>query len=401
MRLPGKKILLGVTGSIAAYKAAEITRILIKEGAEVQVVMTASAHDFITPLTLATLSKRPVLTVFSDPVSGTWNNHVELGMWADALLIAPISAHTLAKLASGYCEDLLSAVYLSARCPVFLAPAMDLDMFAHKATSDNISKLVSFGNLMIGPEEGELASGLSGEGRLTEPEDICEYLIKFLNASPAISGKKILVTAGPTREAIDPVRYISNHSSGKMGLALALEFATRGANVTLVAGPGVKIPAHKNITGISIVSAKEMYEKCLEIFPVCDITVMAAAVADFTPAGYENQKIKKKDHIEAIQLVPTKDILAEMGRQKKQNQFLAGFALETNNEIENAKTKLHSKNLDLIVLNSLGDPGAGFNTDTNKITIIGKNSEIKSYGLKSKKKVAADIADAIITYSIQ
>ena len=397
MKLQGKKILLGVTGSIAAYKSAEIVRLIVREGAEVKVIMTKSAHDFITPLTMGTLSKNPVLTEFSDPSSGSWNNHVELGLWADAFLIAPISANSIAKLAHGYCEDLLSAVYLSARCPVFIAPAMDLDMFAHPATTENIHKLSTFGVTVIGPDAGELASGLSGKGRLSEPSDICSYIIKALIPSLNLKGKKVLISAGPTREAIDPVRFISNHSSGKMGVALAEEFGSRGAEVTLVAGPGVAHPNSKAITVIRINTASEMADQCLEYFPHTDITVMAAAVADYTPVIKGDRKIKKTDKNLNLELTKTTDILKMMGQRKTQNQFLVGFALETDNEIENALSKLKEKNLDLIVLNSMNDTGAGFNSDSNKITIIEKNNNITPFDLKLKNHVAADIVDKIIS----
>ncbi|HMT29262.1 MAG TPA: bifunctional phosphopantothenoylcysteine decarboxylase/phosphopantothenate--cysteine ligase CoaBC [Bacteroidia bacterium] len=397
MRLFKKRILLGVTGSIAAYKTAELIRLLIKEGAEIQVIMTKSAHDFVTPLTLGTLSKNPVLTDFSSPVSGTWNNHVELGLWADAMIIAPISANTLSKMAEGQCDNLLLAVYLSARCPVFVAPAMDLDMFAHPATSENISRLISFGNRIIGPASGELASGLSGEGRMVEPAEICSYIVKSLAPDPKLTGKKVLISAGPTREPIDPVRFISNHSSGKMGVALAEEMALRGAEVTLVCGPGVIKPKNAGIKIINTVTANDMFEACLEVFHMSDISVMAAAVADYTPVHIEQKKIKKSAQQFSIELKATKDILAQMGSEKKSHQLLVGFALETENELQNAIGKLERKNLDLIVLNSMQDKGAGFNSDTNKITIIEKNKNTTSYTLKSKKEVASDIADKIIS----
>lgn len=397
MRLSGKRILLGITGSIAAYKSAETVRLFIKEGADVKVVMTKSAHDFVTPLTLGTLSSNPVLTEFAVPASGVWNNHVELALWADAILIAPASANTIAKMAHGYCDNLLTAIYLSAKCPVYFAPAMDLDMYAHPGNSQNISTLISFGNHIIGPESGELASGLTGEGRMTEPADIVNYLCKALNHDPAIAGKKVLISAGPTREAIDPVRYISNHSSGKMGVALAEEMQSRGAMVTLVAGPGVKPPRISAINMINVVSADDMLHSCMKAFETADITIMAAAVADFTPAHPATSKIKKTNTANSIELIPTTDILASMGSKKKKHQFLAGFALETNNEIEHALSKLERKNLDMIVLNSMNDSGAGFSVDTNKITIIEKNKNAISFALKSKKEVASDICDYIIS----
>ncbi len=397
MRLSGKKILLGVSGSIAAYKSAELIRLFKKEGAQVQVIMTKPAHDFVTPLTLATLSQNPVLTEFSNPVSGTWNNHVELGLWADAFIIAPATAHTLAKLAHGYCDDLLSATYLSARCSVFIAPAMDLDMFAHGTTTDNLRKLSSLGNYIIGPANGELASGLSGAGRMMEPVEICDYLVNAISTSPVINGKKILITAGGTREAIDPVRFISNHSSGKMGVAIAEEFALRGGEVTLICGPGVLKPTAKNITCIDVESASDMYRACMNIFPDARITIMAAAVADYTPEKVSGNKIKKSGDDLQLKLKATRDIISEMGSLKTPEQVLIGFALETDNELKNASGKLHSKNLDFIILNSINDPGAGFNSDTNKITIIGKNMDPIPYNLKPKRAVARDIVEFIIT----
>lgn len=397
MRLFKKRILLGVTGSIAAYKSAEIVRLLVKEGAEVQVIMTKSAHEFITPLTLGTLSRLPVLTDFSDPNNGTWNNHVELGLWADLLIIAPITANTLSKLTVGQCDDLLTAVYLSARCPVFLAPAMDLDMFAHPSTTENISKLLAFGNQIIGPASGELASGLKGEGRMVEPQDICSHVIQVLSPHPTLQGKKVLVSTGPTRESIDPVRFISNHSSGKMGVAIAESLAMKGAHVTLVAGPGVVMPRNPTITMMKVTTAHEMYEACMHEYIDSSITIMAAAVADFTPVKTADSKIKKGPGNMMIELKATQDILSHMGEIKREDQFLVGFALETDNEIPNAIGKLERKNLDLIVLNSMQDSGAGFNGDTNKITIIEKNKNTTSYDLKSKKEVASDITDKIIS----
>jgi phosphopantothenoylcysteine decarboxylase/phosphopantothenate--cysteine ligase len=398
MRLSGKKILLGVTGSIAAYKSAELTRLLIKEGAEVQVIMTKSAHDFVTPLTLGTLSKKPVFTEFSTPASGTWNNHVELGLWADAMLIAPASANTISKIAAGYCDNLLLATYLSAKCRVFIAPAMDLDMFAHPTTTQNITRILSFGNCILGPESGELASGLKGAGRMVEPETIVKYLIKALSPDKALHGKKVLVSAGPTREAIDPVRFISNHSSGKMGVALAEEMQWRGAEVTLVMGPGVKAPSNGAIKLIPVTSAADMHDSLHEIYADSDIAIMAAAVADFTPGNPADSKMKKTGNNLQIDLIPTTDILASMGKLKKDSQFLIGFALETDNELQNAVSKLERKNLDMIVLNSMRDSGAGFNSDTNKITIIEKNNQTTTpYELKSKQEVATDIVDHLIS----
>ncbi len=397
MKLLGKKILIGVTGSIAAYKSAELIRLFIKEGADIQVVMTESAHDFVTPLTLATLSKKPVLTQFNNPLTGEWNNHVDLGLWADAIVIAPISANSLSKLASGYCENLLSAVYLSARCPVFLAPAMDLDMFAHPLITDNLQKLEQAHNYIIGPESGELASGLSGKGRMTEPEDIYKYVLKVLLPPPELIGINVLVTAGPTREAIDPVRFLSNNSSGKMGVAIAEDLASRGAMVTLIAGPGVKLPVLKNLTTISVTTADQMHKACMQYFPDSKVTIMAAAVADYKATVESSSKIKKTGDDLSISLQPTKDILAGMGAVKKAGQLLVGFALETDNELENAKEKLKRKNLDLVILNSMKDIGAGFEQDTNKITIIEKNNEVTVFDLKSKKEVASDITEKIIS----
>jgi phosphopantothenoylcysteine decarboxylase / phosphopantothenate---cysteine ligase len=396
--LSGKKILLGVSGSIAAYKSAFLTRLLIKNGAEVKVVMTPSAHQFITPLTLATLSKNPVLTNFSKDETGQWNNHVESGLWADAVLIAPATANTLAKMATGICDNLLLAVYLSARCPVFFAPAMDLDMLQHPSTKNNIEKLLGWGNHQINPNHGELASGLVGTGRMAEPEEIMNYLTEFFSKGP-LAGKNALVTAGPTHEAIDPVRFIGNHSTGKMGFAIAEELALRGAKVTIVTGPtNVKT----SITGIEVVpvtSAEEMYQACVSRFSTSDITVLSAAVADYKPAKQADQKIKKTDQSLTIELVTTKDIAAELGKLKKNGQIVVGFALETENERANAEKKLQSKKFDLIVLNSLQDTGAGFGHDTNKITLIDSHKQVKEFNLKFKKEVARDIVTAIIEHA--
>lgn len=395
MQLSGKKILFGVTGSIAAYKSAELIRLLIKGGATVKVVMTFSSYDFVSPLTLSTFSKNPVLTEFKNGKDGTWNNHVELGLWADLFLIAPASANTIAKFANGICDNLLTACYLSAKCPVYIAPAMDLDMFKHPSVKNNIEKLIFYGNKIIGPAEGELASGLSGEGRMTEPGEIVAYIIKECNTKQSLKKKKILVTAGPTQEAIDPVRFISNHSSGKMGLAIAEEIAARGGYVTLISGPGNLKPLHNNIRHIKIISADDMYHACMKEYGKSDITIMAAAVADFTPVVKANVKIKKDKVSPVIDLMPTVDILGEMGKLKKENQLLVGFALETNDERSNAEKKLKNKNLDFIVLNSMRDKGAGFNSDTNKITIIEKNSHVTEFDLKSKTETATDIVNKI------
>lgn len=392
MRLSGKNILLGITGSISAYKSADLCRLLVKEGATVRVVMTPAANEFISPLTLSTLSKNPV---FHKMVSEdeTWNNHVELGLWADLLLIAPASANTLAHFAGGICDSLLDAVYLSARCPVMLAPAMDHDMYLHASTQDNIELLKSRGHVIIGPAQGELASGLIGEGRLVEPADIVNEVINFLYSDLPLRGKKIIVTAGPTREAIDPVRFISNHSTGKMGIAIAKELADNGAEVILVLGP-VALEIPRGIKVISVNSASEMYEATITNFENASGAILTAAVADYTPEVVSSTKIKKSDNDINLALVKTKDIAASLGQIKKANQFLVGFALETNDEINNAKNKLKSKNLDLIILNSLNDEGAGFGTDTNKITFI-NHTETTELPLKLKSALAKDIVKKI------
>lgn len=390
--LNGKKILLGVCGSIAAYKSALLTRLLIKAGADVQVIMTDSAKTFITPLTLATLSKNPVLSEFEKNDSGEWNNHVDLGLWADLMLIAPASANTMAKMANGICDNLLTAVYLSARCPVMFAPAMDLDMFLHPSTVANINRLQSFGNHLIDAESGELASGLSGKGRMAEPENIIEALSNFFGnpETEVLAGKKVIITSGPTYEAIDPVRFIGNHSSGKMGHSLAEELQQAGCDVTVISGPSRYNSQNVSYNLISVTSADEMYEQTLEHFVNADIAVFAAAVADYKPAHAAPQKIKKQSDQMTIELVKNKDIALEMGKIKK-NQVNVGFALETENENENAAAKLQKKNFDLIVLNSLNDKGAGFASDTNKITILGENNIKKEFELKSKREVAKDI----------
>ena len=398
MQLSGTKILFGVSGSISAYKAADIVRLLSKNGAEFQVVMTSAARDFITPLTLFTLSGKPVLTKFNDPESGWWNNHVELGLWADLMLIAPLSAHTAAKLASGFCEDLLAATYLSARCPVFIAPAMDHDMFQHAATQSNLNKLKEAGCHIIGPEFGELASGLIGQGRLTEPIDIYNHIVNYLKYKNSLNGKRALVSAGPTREAIDAVRYVSNSSTGKMGVAIANELHARGCMVDLVCGPGVTESIHHGVAIHNVVTASQMHTTCMELFSKADLSIMAAAVADYTPSSPASHKIKKESGSEALSTVefkPTTDILAEMGRHKNTSQFLVGFALESDNEESNARQKLQNKNLDLIILNSLRDEGAGFGTDTNKVTMISKSGEILPLPLQSKKSVAGELVSFI------
>lgn len=391
----GKRILLGVTGSIAAYKSALLVRLLVKAGADVQVLMTEAATQFITPLTLATLAKRPVLTRFVNDETGSWNNHVELSLWADALVIAPASAHTLARCAHGICDDLLSAVYLSAKCPVFFAPAMDLDMYRHPTTLENLQRLTSFGNHIIRAEHGELASGLVGEGRLAEPETIVQALERHFAQRPVLAGKQVLITAGPTQEAIDPVRYISNHSTGKMGYAIARVFAMAGANVTLVSGPTALPLPDPGIRRIDVRSAQEMFDASASAFATADITILNAAVADYTPAHPANQKIKKKEAQFQLELTKTVDIAATLGQRKQPGQWMMGFALETNNEQENALKKLYAKNLDWIILNSLRDLGAGFGHDTNKITVIDKAGQIHHFSLKSKEAVAQDLRDLV------
>jgi phosphopantothenoylcysteine decarboxylase/phosphopantothenate--cysteine ligase len=394
--LRDKKILLGVTGSIAAYKSAVLTRLLVKTGAVVKVVMTPAAADFITPLTLSTLSKNPVLTEFVKDNTGQWNNHVELGLWADAMVIAPASANTLAKMANGLCDNLLLATYLSARCPVFFAPAMDLDMLQHPSTQNNIQKLKSYSNILIDAAFGELASGLVGNGRMAEPEEIVTALENHFTSEQKLSGKKVLVTAGPTYEAIDPVRFIGNHSTGKMGFSIAEEFARQGAVVNLVTGPTQQYINHPRVNVIPVTSAEQMYTSCASLFPSTDIAVLAAAVADYRPVEVASQKIKKKEANLTIELTKTHDIAASLGKLKHNGQVMVGFALETENEQANAQTKLEKKNFDLIVLNSLNDKGAGFGHDTNKITILDREQHVKSFELKNKKEVAKDIVKAII-----
>ena len=397
----GKRILLGVTGSISAYKSALLVRLLIKAGAEVQVVMTESAKSFITPLTLATLAKRPVLSSFVHTGNdgrgeGQWTNHVELGLWADAIVVAPASAHTLARCANGLCDDLLSAVYLSAKCPVFFAPAMDLDMYRHPATEENLRRLAQFGNHIIRAEHGELASGLVGEGRLAEPETIMQVLDAFFNRPMPLAGKHVLITAGPTQEFIDPVRYISNHSTGKMGYAIAGAFARAGATVTLVSGPTALLLPDPTIRRIDVRSAEEMFEATQAVFPEADGLVLSAAVADYTPTNPASQKIKKKEAHLSLELSKTTDIAATLGSRKRLGQWLMGFALETDNEQENALRKLHAKHLDWIVLNSLRDTGAGFGHDTNKVTVIDKMGKTHEFGLKTKADVAQDLVELVI-----
>ena len=396
--LKGKKVVVAVTGSIAAYKSALIVRQLIKSGAEVKVVMTASSHDFITPLTLSTLSKNPVYSEFtSSKESGTWNNHVELGLWADIVLVAPATANSLSKMASGESDNFLMAVYLSAKCPVYIAPAMDLDMYKHPSTKENIEKLVSFGNIIIYPGSGELASGLEGEGRLAEPEEIIEFITQDLRAKQPLFGKKILVTAGPTHEALDPVRYLGNRSTGKMGFSLAKKASELGAEVTLISGPVSLATPNPSIERINVISAHEMFEAVTAQYEHQHIVIMAAAVADYTPASFSQSKMKKKDGELSIELKRTQDILAHLGQHKK-NQILVGFALETNNERENAQGKLERKNLDFIVLNSLNDEGAGFAGESNKVSILSKNNKSIDFELKSKEDVSVDILNYLIQH---
>ncbi len=398
--LNGKKIILGITGSIAAYKAAFLVRLLVKNGAEVKVIMTPAAKEFIAPLTLSTLSGNPVLIDLFKKDSGEWTNHVDLGLWADLMLIAPATANTIGKMTSGAADNLLLTVYLSARCPVMLAPAMDMDMFMHPSTQRNLETLKEYKNIIIDASVGELASGLSGQGRMEEPELILGQITDFFtnkNQVLPLKGKKILVTAGPTFEAIDPVRYIGNYSSGKMGLALAKSLMDKGAIVHLVAGPiSVKEDALSGIKRFDVTSAEEMYNKSIELFPKMDGAILSAAVSDFAPEESSVKKIKRKKEDLLIRLKPTKDIAAKLGQLKSGKQWLVGFALETHDEVQNAQKKLKSKNLDLIVLNSLKDKGAGFGGDTNKVSIIDREGKIESFGLKSKKEVANDIVKSII-----
>lgn len=395
--LKGKKILIGVTGSIAAYKVPFLVRLLVKEGAEVKVLLTESARDFVTPLTLSTLSGNPVYSEFFERTDGTWHSHVDLGNWADVYLLAPVSATTMGKISNGIADNLLTATYLAAKCPVFFAPAMDVDMFLHPSTQANIEKLKSFGNILIEPEEGELASGLYGAGRMQEPEIIIELLQTYFQKKKDFLNKKVLISAGPTYEAIDPVRFIGNHSTGKMGYALAEEFADRGAMVELVSGPVNLKATHKNINSTHVVSAEEMFDACTHLYGKTDIAIMTAAVADFTPKKVSNRKIKKGSEYIEIPLRATKDILKELGQTKKSGQLLIGFALETDSEVENAQNKLKNKNLDLIVLNSLKDQGAGFGHATNKVTLIDRIGNTEEKSLKLKKEVAVDIANKIKT----
>ena len=400
--LSGKKIILGISGGIAAYKTASLVRLFIKAGAQVQVIMTPASKDFVTPLTLSTLSKNPVYSSFFKDDSNSienlqWNNHVDLALWADLMVIAPATANTLSKMASGNCDNLLIATYLSAKCPVYFAPAMDLDMHKHTSTISSFDKLKAFGNTIIPSEIGELASGLSGEGRMAEPENIVSFIESDLESKLPLKGKKILITAGPTHEAIDPVRYIGNHSTGKMGFDIALAAANLGASVTLVSGPTHLNLHHNLVKLIRVQSAKEMFLACQNDFETSDVFIAAAAVADYRPISIAIQKIKKQDSRLSIELEATDDILASFGKSKK-NQFIIGFALETENELENAKLKVQKKNLDLIVLNSMQDEGAGFGKQTNKVTFIDKDLKIEPMQLKSKEAVAVDILNKVIEH---
>ena len=396
--LSGKKVLLGITAGIAAYKTASLVRLFIKSGAEVKVVMTPAAKDFITPLTLSTLSKHPVYSSFTneDDDNAVWNNHVDLGLWADLFVIAPATANTLSKMSNGTSDNMLLATYLSAKCPVYFAPAMDLDMYKHPSTLESFKKLNAFGNIMIPATSGELASGLVGEGRMAEPEDIVSFIEKDILGKLPLRGKTVLITAGPTYEAIDPVRFIGNHSSGKMGFEIAKAAANMGAEVILVTGPTHQSVAHGLISVKPVVSAQSMYDEVHKHFETSDIAILSAAVADFKPKEVASQKIKKKTNTLTLELEKTKDILASLGKIKN-NQYLVGFALETNNELENAKGKLKRKNLNLIVLNSLNDKGAGFKTDTNKVTFIDDKENVSEFQLKSKSEVASDLLNKIIS----
>lgn len=394
MSLKGKRFILGVTGSIAAYKSAQLVRLLVKQGAEVKIIMTPLAKEFITPLTLATLAKNPILVDFFDPTNGNWNSHVDLGLWADGYIIAPATANTIGKMAHGVADNLLLTTYLSAKCPVFVAPAMDLDMFAHPATQANLAILKSYGNTIIEPGSGELASGLEGKGRMEEPENITHYLEDFYTEKPLV-GKKILITAGPTYEKIDPVRFVGNYSTGKMGFALAEACALQGAEVTLISGPVQLKTIHPAIERIDVESADDMFVEVSNRFYAADGAILCAAVADFTPSEQSSVKMKRGAEDFVLQLKPTKDIAAFVGSMKTENQFVVGFALETNDEEANALSKMQRKNLDFIVLNSLNDDNAGFGYDTNKITILHKDGRRKVFELKNKTAVASDIVAEI------
>jgi len=397
--LSGKKILVGVTGSIAAYKSVYLIRLLVQAGAEVKVVLSPGALGFITPLTFSTVSKNPVHSDFTENKdNGVWTSHVDLALWADLMILAPLSANTISKMTTGQCDNFLMAVYMSARCPVMLAPAMDHDMYLHPATQENISKLRSFGHQIVEPTHGELASGLVGKGRMTEPEEILDLVIAHFNPALPLAGKVALVTAGPTYEMIDPVRFIGNFSSGKMGFAIASELLAKGARVFLVCGPVNLSLNHPKLKRIDVRSASEMYDACKAVFNECDIAVMSAAVADYRPLHIANEKVKKKDQLWAIEMEKTIDIAAALGNEKKENQIFIGFALETENEFSNAAEKLIKKNFDFVVLNSLRDEGAGFGTDTNKITLIWPGNKKLDFGLKPKSKVAEDIVNEIVRH---
>ncbi|MBG0783184.1 MAG: bifunctional phosphopantothenoylcysteine decarboxylase/phosphopantothenate--cysteine ligase CoaBC [Bacteroidales bacterium] len=393
--LKGKKILIGITGSIAAYKIPLLVRLLVKEQAEVKVIMSESAKDFVTPLTLATLSKNPVYSQAFDRTTGSWNSHVELGLWADLFLIAPVSANTLAKLANGIADNFILTVYLSTRCPVLFAPAMDFDMYKHESTQTNINCLLKRGHQLLAPASGELASGLCGEGRMMEPDNIFNEIKHFFRRQNAFNGKSVLVTAGPTYEAIDPVRFIGNHSSGKMGIEIAQAFADAGASVKLVLGPSAIRVEHPSIEVFPVISAQEMYDACTALFSGSDITVMSAAVADYKPVEIADRKIKKSGENLNLNLVKNPDILKKLGEQKQAGQYLVGFALETDNELKHAKQKLDTKQLDMIVLNSLADPGAGFGTNTNKVTCLTKEGQQFDFELQSKKELARKLIQLI------
>ncbi|MBQ5713845.1 MAG: bifunctional phosphopantothenoylcysteine decarboxylase/phosphopantothenate--cysteine ligase CoaBC [Bacteroidaceae bacterium] len=395
--LENKKIVLGITGGIAAYKACNLARLLIKKGAEVQVVMTPSAKEFITPLTLSTLTHKPVVSEFFDRRDGSWHSHVDIGLWADAMIIAPATASSIGKLANGIADNMLITTYLSMKAPVFVAPAMDLDMYAHPSTKQNIQRLVSYGNHIIEPGTGFLASKLEGKGRMEEPEKIVEVLEKHFSKSQSLTGKSVLITAGPTYEKIDPVRFVGNYSSGKMGYALAEACAKQGAEVTLVSGPVMLQTKHPAIRRIDVESAQEMYDAATTHFPQADIAILSAAVADFTPETTADKKIKRKGDELVLNLRPTQDIAAALGAIKNDKQLLVGFALETDNEVQNAQDKMKRKNFDFIVLNSLQDKGAGFRVDTNKITIIDRQQGTTAYETKSKQEVAEDIVEYIVS----
>ena len=398
--LKGKKILIGVTGGIAAYKTANIIRLLVKEGAEIKVIMTENAKEFITPLTLSTLSRNPVLSEFFDHSSGDWYSHVDLGIWADLFLIAPATANSMARMANGMADNLLLTTYLSARCPVFVAPSMDMDMLKHPATVINIETLRAFGNTILEPATGELASGLSGKGRMAEPEEIVKEIESFFSKKKIhkpLRGKKILINAGPTQESIDPVRFLSNHSTGKMGIALADQAVGYGAKVELVLGPVKILPESNEVIVTNVTNAEQMAAECFSIFPGCDIAILSAAVADFTPEIVLHDKIKKDGNELVLRLRPTTDIAAGLGKIKKESQLIAGFALETTPGLREAKQKLQKKNMDLIILNSLKEKGAGFGHDTNRITIIDRNNNIDKFELKSKTEAARDILDKIVS----